>query len=368
MLKRGQARTRREILRAALLCWGGSITSGPTILTSTLSSAASGAAGCLTDVEGIKVGHYTEPRRPTGCTVILTEGGAVAGVDVRGGAPGTRETDLLSPLNTMEKIHAIVLSGGSAFGLETASGAMQYLEEQRIGYETRVARVPIVPAAILFDLQLGDARIRPDKRAGYLACKAASTKMCEEGNVGAGAGATVGKLFGPDRAMKGGLGMASLRVASLTISALVAVNAAGDVVDPKTGKILAGARSSDGKRLVNSTEQMRQGKYPNANVAGENTTIGVVATNAALSKVQVTKVAQMAQDGLARSINPVHTPLDGDTLFAVATGRIAGVPNLTLIGSLAAEVVSQAVCRAVLRAKGLPGLPSWQDLAAYPQG
>jgi L-aminopeptidase/D-esterase-like protein len=367
MSRRSELSTRREILRASLLCWGGSTAILPMILTSPVSSAASADSGCLTDVEGIKVGHYTEPRRPTGCTVILAEGGAVAGVDVRGAAPGTRETDLLSPLNTVEKVHAIVLSGGSAFGLESASGVMQYLEEQRIGYETRVARVPIVPAAVLFDLQLGDARIRPDKRAGYLACKAAKTKACEEGNVGAGAGATVGKLFGSDRAMKSGLGTASLRVASLTISALVAVNAAGDVLDPKTGTILAGARSPDGKRLVSSMEQMRQGKYPNPKAAGENTTIGVVATNAALSKAQVTKVAQMAQDGLARSINPVHTPLDGDTLFALAMGSIAGAPNLTLIGSLAAEVVSQAVCRAVLRAKGLPGLPSCQDLAPYPR-
>jgi len=321
-------------------------------------------AGCLTDVEGLKVGHYTESRRPTGCTVVLAEAGAVAGVDVRGSAPGTHETDLLSPLNTVEKVHAVVLSGGSAFGLETASGVMQYLEEQRIGYQTRVARVPIVPAAVLFDLGLGDARVRPDKRSGYLACKAARSSACEEGNVGAGAGATVGKMFGLDRAMKGGLGTASVQAGSATVAALVAVNAFGDVLDPATGAILAGARTPDGKRLVNSMEQMRQGRYPPPKASGENTTIGVVATNAALSKAQASKIAQMAHDGLARSINPVHTPQDGDTLFAIATGTANSAIDLTLLGSLAADVVARAVGRAILRAKGLPGLPSHLDLAS----
>lgn len=320
------------------------------------------SSGCLTDVEGIKVGHYTETRRPTGCTVILTESGAVAGVDVRGSAPGTRETDLLNPLNTVEKVHGIVLAGGSAFGLEAADGAMQYLEEQKAGYPTRVGRVPIVPAAILYDLDLGDARVRPDKRSGYLACKAAKTHACEEGNVGAGAGATVGKLFGIDRAMKSGLGTASVRVGPIIVAALVAVNAAGDVLDPATGAILAGARTADGKQLANSMELLRQGRYGSSKPSAENTTIGVVATNVALAKVQTAKMAQMAHDGLARCINPVHTPLDGDTLFAISTGGLSTVANLTLLGSLAAEVVAQAVCRAVLRAKGLPGLPSHQEM------
>jgi L-aminopeptidase/D-esterase-like protein len=324
------------------------------------------SAGCLTDVEGVKVGHYTESRRPTGCTVILTEGGAVAGVDVRGAAPGTRETDLLSPLNTIEKIHAIVLSGGSSFGLETASGVMQYLEELKIGYDTQVARVPIVPAAILFDLALGDSRIRPDKRAGYLACKAASTRSCEEGNVGVGTGATVGKLFGMHRAMKSGVGTASIKVGRTVVSAMIAVNAAGDVIDPGRGIILAGARSADGKKLINSMAQMRLGQYPTPKSPNENTTIGVVATNVILTKAQASKVAQMAHDGLARTINPVHTPLDGDTLFALATGVVTATHNMTLIGSLAADVVAQAVCRAVLRAKGLPGIPSCQDLGTHP--
>ena len=360
MNKTSESQSRREFLSNA---------AGIAALASGLGSLPMLAApppdsGCLTDVEGIKVGHYTETRRPTGCTVILTERGAVAGVDVRGSAPGTHETDLLSPLNTVEKIHAVVLSGGSAFGLEAAFGVMQYLEEQRIGYPTRVARIPIVPAAVLFDLGLGDARIRPDKRAGYLACKSAKARACEEGNVGAGTGATVGKMFGMDRAMKGGLGASSIQVGSFVVAALVAVNAFGDVLDPATGAVLAGARTPDGKTLVNSVEQMRQGRYVPPKASGENTTIGVVATNAGLSKSQATKMAQMAHDGLARCINPVHTPQDGDTLFAIATGTVTGVPDLTLLGSLAADVTAQAVRRAIVRAKGLPGLPSHLDLAS----
>jgi len=354
--------TRREFLSSAAGI--ASLTGGLLSFESSTLAAPPPDSGCLTDVEGIKVGHYTETRRPTGCTVILTEGGAVAGVDVRGSAPGTHETDLLSPLNTVEKIHAIVLSGGSAFGLETAAGVMQYLEEQRIGYQTRVARIPIVPAAVLFDLGLGDARIRPDKRSGYLACKAAKARACEEGNVGAGTGATVGKMFGMDRAMKGGLGASSIQAGPITVAALVAVNAFGDVLDPATGVVLAGARTPDGKSLVNSMEQMRQGRYSAPKASGENTTIGVVATNIVLNKSQAAKMAQMAHDGLARSINPVHTPHDGDTLFAIATGTATPAANLTLLGSLAADVVAQAVRRAIVRAKGLPGLPSHLDLAS----
>ncbi|HEU0007657.1 MAG TPA: P1 family peptidase [Terriglobia bacterium] len=361
MKKPIDSQTRREFLSSAAEI--ASLTGGLLFFESSTLAAPPPDSGCLTDVEGIKVGHYTETRRPTGCTVILTEGGAVAGVDVRGSAPGTHETDLLSPLNTVEKIHAVVLSGGSAFGLETAAGVMQYLEEQRIGYQTRVARIPIVPAAVLFDLGLGDARIRPDKRSGYLACKAAKARACEEGNVGAGTGATVGKMFGMDRAMKGGLGAASIQVGPVTVAALVAVNALGDVLDAATGVVLAGARTPDGKSLVNSLEQMRQGRYSPPK-AGENTTIGVVATNAVLNKSEAAKMAQMAHDGLARSINPVHTPHDGDTLFAISTGTATTPTTLTLLGSLAADVVAQAVRRAIVRAKGLPGLPSHLDLAS----
>ncbi len=358
--------TRRKVLHALSL--------GPTALVSSIGSSERqglrrsgtevGFSGSLLDVDEIRVGHYTESRRPTGCTVVLIEKGGVAGVDVRGSAPGTRETDLLSPLGTVEKIHAILLSGGSAFGLDAAAGVMQYLEEQGIGYETRVARVPIVPAAVLFDLELGDPRIRPDKSAGYLACKTANAKSCEEGNIGAGAGATVGKLFGMSRAMKGGLGTSSIRVGSVVVAALIVVNAFGDVLDPETGQILAGTRTEDGRNLANSMEQLSKGNLGLMKPSVENTTIGVVATNHSLTKGEACKVAQMAQDGLARSINPVHTTYDGDTLFAVGTGQETSRVNLTFIGSLAAEVTAQAVRRAVLRAKGLPGLPSSQDLAA----
>jgi L-aminopeptidase/D-esterase-like protein len=356
------SQTRREFLSSAAGL--ASLTCGLLSFETSTLAAPAPDSGCLTDVEGIKVGHYTETRRPTGCTVILTEGGAVAGVDVRGSAPGTHETDLLSPLNTVEKIHAVVLSGGSAFGLETTAGVMQYLEEQRIGYQTRVAKIPIVPAAILFDLSLGDARIRPDKRSGYIACKSAKARACEEGNVGAGTGATIGKMFGMDRAMKGGLGTASIQVGTVTVAALVAVNAFGDVLDPATGVVLAGARTQDGKSLVNSIEQMRQGRYAPPKASGENTTIGVVATNAVLNKNQAAKMAQMSHDGLARSINPVHTPHDGDTLFGISTGTETTAANLTLLGSLAADVVAQAVRRAIVRAKGLPGLPGYLDLVS----
>lgn len=327
----------------------------------------SGPSGCICDVGGIKVGHYTDPRRPTGCTVILTEAGATAGVDVRGSAPGTRETDLLNPLNTVEKVHGILLSGGSAFGLDAASGVMQFLEEKGIGYETRVAKVPIVPAAILFDLDLGNPAIRPDRQAGYRACKNATSASCDEGNVGAGAGATVGKLFGFEHAMKGGIGTASIRSGPIIVGAIVAVNAAGDIIDPQNGRIMAGARGPDGKTLMNIMEQLRRGTFPQAK-SQENTTIGVVATNISLSKSQVNKMAQMAHDGLARSINPVHTPVDGDTLFAISTQQTMDNPatvtpiELAQIGALAAETVAMAVCRAVLKAKGLPDLPSYHDL------
>src|SRR5437868_5693950 len=307
-------------------------------------------------------GLFTDARRPTGCTVILTEDGAVAGVDVRGAAPGTRETDLLNPLNTVEQVHAVALAGGSAFGLDTASGVMRYLEEKHIGIDVGSARVPIVPAAILFDLSLGDARIRPDAEAGYNACKSASNKTPAEGNIGAGAGATVGKLFGMTRAMKSGIGTASVKVGGFTVGAIVAVNAVGDVLDPSTGKLLAGARSPDGKHLFGTTNAILRGEAPGSILNGTSTTIGVVATDARLTKAQVNKIAQMAHDGLARTISPVHTPADGDTTFAVATGKSARSGTVMLLGILAAEVVAAAIIRAVRAAKGITGLPSASDL------
>jgi len=357
--------TRRDILRSGLAAT-------PFAFINEMGSAVSlnylaqNERGSITDVAGIKVGHFTDSRRPTGCTVILCEEGAVGGVDVRGAAPGTRETDLLDPVNTVQQVHAVVLSGGSAFGLDTATGVMRYLEEHGIGFDMRVARVPIAPAAILFDLGVGDPKIRPDAEAGYKACKAATTERVAEGNVGAGAGATVGKLFGMDRAMKGGLGAASIRLgdgkSSLTVGAIVAVNAVGDVSDPSTGKVIAGARTKDGKAMLGSMNAILRGEPLPPLLGGSATTIGVVATDVKLDKAQATKVAQMAHDGLARVINPVHTPADGDTIFALATGKSSRQANVALIGALAAEAMAQAVVRAVKAAKGITGLPSASDL------
>ena len=320
-------------------------------------------SGGLTDIGGIRVGHFTDPRRPTGCTVVLTGKGAVAGVDVRGSAPGTRETDLLEPHNTVQKVHAVVLSGGSAFGLESATGVVQYLEEKGIGYPTASMPVPIVPAAILYDLSLGDPSIRPDRQAGYRACQNATTGPVEEGNVGAGAGATVGKLLGKKRAMKGGLGSSSLRVGPLAVAAVVAVNASGDVIDPKNGRILAGTRSEDGQSFANMAEILRTDLLGSMAKPNENTSLGVVATNASFDKAALQKIAQMSHDGLARAIVPVHLPSDGDTIFSLSTGEVKG-HDLGQVGALAADVISQAVVRAILQARGIPGYPAHFQLLA----
>ncbi|MGB6941934.1 MAG: P1 family peptidase [Bryobacteraceae bacterium] len=330
---------------------------------SPLEAAPGSTDGSITDVQGVQVGHFTDSRRPTGCTVLLFGKGATAGVDVRGSAPGTRETDLLNPINTVQQVQAILLAGGSAFGLDAASGVVRYLDEHRLGYPVGNVVVPIVPAAILYDLGIGDAKIRPTAESGFKACQAATAGRVLEGNVGAGAGATIGKLFGMKQAMKSGLGSASVRVGDtgIVVGAIVAVNASGDVVDPKTGKIIAGARKPDGSGFMDSMARIRQGYSVRADAA-TNTTIGVVATNVALDKTQATKVAQMAHDGLARTINPVHTPSDGDTIFAVATGSIATRANHGAIGALAAEVMAQAVLRAIMNARGIAGLPSYSDL------
>lgn len=307
----------------------------------------------ITDVSGVEVGHFTDSRRPTGCTVIITREGAVAGVDVRGAAPGTRETDLLHPSNLVDRVHAIVLAGGSAWGLDAASGVMQWLEENNIGLQVGFGLVPIVPAAVLFDLPVGDARIRPDARAGYAACVAASRTPPAQGNVGAGAGALVGKIFGLASAMRGGIGSASITVDGITVGAIVACNAVGDVIDPSTGKVLAGARTPDGASLLNSREAIMAGSAPQPVLAGTNTTIGVVATDAQLTKAQAHRLAQVAHDGLARSINPVHTMSDGDTLFALGTGQAGKSASMLLLGTLAAEVTARAVVRAALAAQGI---------------
>ena len=320
------------------------------------------SAGGLTDVAGIKVGHFTDTRRPTGCTVVLVEAGATCGVDVRGGAPGTRETDLLDPMNTVQQVHAVVLSGGSAFGLDSASGVVRWLEERGIGFPAGPARVPIVPAAILFDLAIGDATVRPDAAGGYAAARAAAPGPVAEGNVGAGAGATVGKLFGFDRAMKAGLGTASVTLpGGAVVAALAAVNAAGDVVDPSSGQIVAGARNAAGDSFEDTTKALLAGRAP-AGLKGESTVLVVVATNVALTKTEATKVAQMAHDGLARAVNPVHTPWDGDTVFALSVGSASVPGGVLVVGAVAAEVTARAIVRGARLAQGLPGLPAAADL------
>ena len=319
--------------------------------------------GTLTDVPGLKAGHFTHTKRPTGCTVILAEAGATAGADVRGGAPGTRETDLLRPEMSVQQVHAVVLSGGSAFGLATADGVMRYLEERKIGFPIGGGVVPIVPAAILFDLGVGGSTPRPDAEAGYSAGKAASGEPVPQGNVGAGAGATVGKMFGRDRAMKGGLGSASLKLpGGLVIGALAAVNCIGDVVDPDTGEVLAGARTADGKGFADSSAELRRGGTVEAATRGQNTTLGVVAANVEWSKAEATKVAQMAHDGLARAIRPSHMPMDGDTVFALGTGGRPVAGLLGTVGALAADVLAQAVVAAVLHAESIEGFLAYRDV------
>jgi L-aminopeptidase/D-esterase-like protein len=319
--------------------------------------------GAITDVAPLKVGHHSDARRPTGCSVVLCEAGATCGVDVRGAAPGTRETDLLRPDNLVEQVHAVLLAGGSAFGLDAAGGVMRWLEEAGHGFPVGPARVPIVPAAVLFDLLVGDHHIRPDAAAGHAACAGASSAPPAQGCVGAGAGATLGKLFGVANAMKGGIGTASLRVGPYTVGALVAVNALGDVRDPATGRLIAGSRQADGRGLRDSAACLVAGELPQGALAGMATTLGVVATDAALSKAQANKLASMAHDGLARSISPVHSMTDGDTLFALATGSVSGRPDMTVLGALAAEVTARAVVNAVCAARGLT-LPDGSRLPA----
>jgi len=321
--------------------------------------------GSITDVPGLRVGHHTLTERPTGCTVLICEAGATAGVDVRGSAPGTRETDLLSPINSVQQVQAILLSGGSAFGLDAASGVARYLEEHNLGYKIgNLGVVPIVPAAILMDLGVGNFKIRPNADAGYKACMDAGTGPVAEGNVGAGAGATIGKMFGPKFAMKSGLGSASVKIGDtgIVVGALVAVNAVGDVVNPETGKVLAGARREDGKGFRDSMAAILNG-YRVVAQNGANTTIGVVATNAPFNKAQMTKIAQMAHDGYARSINPVHTMADGDTIFSMSTGTATVKADVSAIGAIAAMVMARAVVRAAMQAASLPefGLPAYRD-------
>lgn len=319
----------------------------------------------ITDVPGIQVGQAQDDEALTGCTAILCRKGAVAGVDVRGGAPGTRETDLLNPLNLVEKVHAVLLAGGSAFGLDAAGGVMRCLEEQGIGFDTGVAKVPIVPAAILFDLTVGRADRRPDAEMGYRAAACASSDAPREGNFGAGTGASVGKMFGARQAMKSGIGAASLEIGGgVIVGALIAVNAFGDVVDSQTGQIVAGLRSADvgpihlgqAGTFADTLKMMKTifGRSVLSFATKSNTVIGVVAANADFTKAEATKMAQMAQDGIARAVRPAHTMLDGDTLFALATGGKKA--DVSTVGAYAAEVTAQAILRAARMAASAGGL------------
>ncbi len=313
--------------------------------------------GSILNVPGVKVGHKEDRLNQTGCSVVLFESGAVCGVDVRGSAPGTRETDLLNPVNAVERIHAIVLTGGSAYGLEASTGVMKWLERKGVGYQVGINIVPIVPSAVLFDLNFGDPAVRPDAQMGFDAAEAASRKSFKSGNTGAGAGATIGKMLGMDKAMKGGLGTASIQGPNgLVVSAMVAVNAVGEIRDPSTGQRIAGARNKEGNILDIQALFLEQAEHESTQ-PGTNTTIGIICCNAGLNKTQMNKIAQMAHDGLARTIYPVHTMYDGDTIFAATTGNVAATVNI--VGMLAAEVMAQAVLDGVRSAHTALNIPGY---------
>ena len=314
----------------------------------------------FTDINGIKVGNAQNLEAATGCTVIICEEGATAGVDVRGGSPGTRETDLLDPQNLVDKIHAVMLAGGSAFGLDAASGAMKYLEERDVGFDVQVTKVPIVCSAVLFDLVVGDYRVRPNLEMGYEACVNATDKKCPNGNVGAGTGATVGKFLGIERAMKGGLGSFALQIGDLKVGSIVAVNCLGDVIDSETGEILAGLLDEDGRILVGTENIMVQKYNEKKNLFSGNTTIGVVATNGIFTKSQANKLASMSHNGYGRSMRPAHSIFDGDTIFTMATGKVEA--DINVVGFLAARTMERAVINAIKSADSAYGFKSYKDL------
>jgi L-aminopeptidase/D-esterase-like protein len=313
----------------------------------------------ITDIKGIKVGHAQDFEGATGCTVILCEKGAWAGVDVRGGSPASRETDLLNPVNMVEQIHAVMLSGGSAYGLEACSGAMAFLEEKGVGFDVGVGVVPIVCGASLFDLVVGDPKCRPDKEMGYEACKNAGNGPVAEGNVGAGTGASVGKFLGIEHMMKSGLGTYALQNGDLQVAAIVAVNSLGDVVDVDTGKRIAGLLNEDNTKLSNTEETMYAQYAHDKNVFSGNTTLGCIVTNAKLTKTQANKLASIAHDGFARAIRPVHTMADGDIIFVMATGEVKVMPDA--VGALAVDVMGRAINRAARTAEPAYGLKAARD-------
>lgn len=315
--------------------------------------------GYITDVSGIKVGHAQSNEGMTGCTVIICEKGATGGVDIRGSAPGTRETDLFEPKKMVDKVHAVVLSGGSAFGLEAASGVMKYLEEQNIGFDVGVTKVPIVASAVIFDLNIGDHRIRPDFNMGYIAAQNANTDDNAQGNIGCGMGATIGKILGPRNAMKSGLGSATVKVGKLVVSAMVAVNSFGDIYDYTNNKEIAGVYDYENNKLLNTIDIMKD-KNRTLGFNVQNTTIGIITTNAILTKAEANKISEMAHNGFARAINPIHTMVDGDTIFTMATNEIKA--DISLIGTIAAEAMSKAVINGVSFAEGVCGLKAWKDI------
>ncbi len=311
-------------------------------------------------IDGIKIGNFQDLNGPTGCTVVICEEGASTGVDVRGGSPGTRETDLLDPVNLVNKIHAVTLSGGSAFGLDAASGVMKYLEDRNIGFDVGVTKVPIVCSAVLFDLTIGNHSIRPDKSMGYKACEDAQLNECRQGNIGAGAGATVGKILGAEYSMKGGLGCYAVQVGELQVGACIAVNCLGDVVDPLTGEIIAGALKEDKKTFADTEETMISHYSEKKNLFSGNTTIGVVATNGKFTKSEMKKIASMAHNGYGRTMRPAHSMFDGDTIFAMATEKVEA--DISVVGLLAARVVEKAVLSAVKNAESILGYKAYRDL------
>ena len=314
----------------------------------------------ITDIQGIKIGHSQNFKAATGCTVVLCENGAVAGVDVRGGAPASRETELLNPVNMIEQIHAVVLSGGSAFGLDSASGVMEYLEENKIGFDVQITRVPIVCAASLFDLYIGDWRIRPDKKMGYEACRNATIEKSPEGNIGAGTGASVGKILGMERAMKSGLGIYGLQIGELKVASIVAVNCLGDVLDPDSQEKVAGLLDETRTKIIDTEEVIYKNFKNKKNLFSSNTTIGVVATNGKFTKAQINKIASMSHNGFARTIRPTHSMYDGDTVFAVSTCEADA--DINTVGSLAAFTMAKAIFRAATLAEGRYGLKASRDL------
>ncbi|OPJ54828.1 P1 family peptidase [Alkalithermobacter paradoxus] len=312
----------------------------------------------ILDIEGIKIGQAQDTNALTGCTVVICENGAVCGVDIRGSAPGTRETDLLNPLNLVDKVHAVVLSGGSAFGLDASCGVMKYLEENNIGFDVGVTKVPIVASAVLFDLHIGDYRVRPDFDMGYNACKLANKDILNLGNYGAGCGATAGKINGPLNATKSGIGSYCISLENgLIVGALVAANPFGDIYE--NGNIIAGALTSDKKSFANTNEVMKKG-IKSGGFEITNTTIGIVITNAKINKTEATKVSQMAHDGYARAISPIHTMYDGDTIFTLATGKVEC--DINLLGTLAADVVEKSIISAVKNSESVQDILSYKDI------